>query len=147
MTALDVISLQSAKDYLRVDYSEDDAIITRLIKASVSRIEQYTNYKLYQRDVVYNMYGCELEIYDFPITLDTTLKTRQNVLSVTVFGRGGDVINASVGYSLVAGVPEDLLTACYMLITAMYENRDVYSLDLPLTIQGLINQYRRSPSI
>lgn len=147
MTALDVISLQSAKDYLRVDYSEDDAIITRLIKASVSRIEQYTNYKLYQREVAYNMYGCELEIYDFPITLDTTLKTRQNVLSVSVFGREGDVINASVGYSVVADVPEDLLTACYKLITYLYENRDTYPVTLPADVQMLINMYRRSPSI
>lgn len=147
MTALDVISLQSAKDYLRVDYSDDDAIITRLINTAVDKIEQYTNYKLYERSVTYNMYGCELEIYDYPITLNTSLRTKQNVLSVTVFGREGDVISATVGYGIGGVVPDALKTACYKLIAYLYENRDVYEVMLPLDVQMLVNQYRRSATI
>jgi uncharacterized phiE125 gp8 family phage protein len=36
-----IVTLQAAKDYLRVDYSEDDTLITSLIDTARIRLEQY----------------------------------------------------------------------------------------------------------
>ena len=36
-----VVTLSEAKNYLRVDYSEDDALITTLINTAQTRLEQY----------------------------------------------------------------------------------------------------------
>lgn len=40
---LDLITLQEAKDYLKVDYANDDLLITSLIKASFKAAERFTN--------------------------------------------------------------------------------------------------------
>jgi hypothetical protein len=36
-----VVTLAEAKNYLRVDYSEDDSLITALINTAQTRLEQY----------------------------------------------------------------------------------------------------------
>ncbi len=36
-----VVTLAEAKNYLRVDYSEDDTLITSLINTAQTRLEQY----------------------------------------------------------------------------------------------------------
>ena len=38
-----IVTLQAAKDYLRVDYSEDDTLITNLIETARIRLEQYAS--------------------------------------------------------------------------------------------------------
>jgi hypothetical protein len=57
MDALDIISLDSAKNWLNIEsgYTDDDATIERLIKAAVDWVEKYTCWRTYQRqEVVYN---------------------------------------------------------------------------------------------
>src|SRR6201986_58556 len=49
MTALDVISLTDAKDFLRVDFPDDDNLIESIISSAVRLVEQKTQYRLYQR--------------------------------------------------------------------------------------------------
>ncbi len=51
MAYLDIITLADAKIYLRIDdtLTEDDAQITRMIKASLSQIERITNYIFFAR--------------------------------------------------------------------------------------------------
>lgn len=145
MTALDVIPLEDAKSALVIDYPDRDVEITRAIKSAVSIIEKYTNVFLYERDVEYSIVnGCSNEIYDYPITLnDSSLKTKHNVLSITVFGKVGDMFTASVGYSDVTDIPQNLIDACYKLITYLTENKDAYNVSMPLDVQLMVNQYRR----
>lgn len=57
MTALDVISLDSAKNWLNIElaYIDEDDTITRLIGAAVDWVEKYTSWRTFQRtEVVYN---------------------------------------------------------------------------------------------
>lgn len=49
MDALDVLSLEDAKSYLKVDFDDDNDLIESLIKAAVSMVEKSTEYRLYQR--------------------------------------------------------------------------------------------------
>lgn len=145
MTALDVISLEDAKDALVIDYPDRDKEITRAIKSAISIIEKYTNVFLYERDVEYSILnGCSEEIYDFPIKFnDSSLNKKQNALSVTVFGKEGFGFSGKVGYSDVTDIPQNLIDACYKLITYLTENKDAYNVSMPLDVQLLVNQFRR----
>lgn len=146
--ALSVITLPQAKEFLVVDFNDRDTEITRHIKSAISYVEKYTNIMLYQRAKSYTMTGCSLEIYDAPITFSNTeLKKQQNVLSVTVFGKASDVVAATVGYSSVDDMPPELIEAAYKLLTYLFENKDIYSVGLPIDIQLLLNPLRRSPTI
>lgn len=149
MTALDVISLAAAKEYLRVDYPDQDGVITRNIKSAVALIEQYTDVYLYERPRTYALLGCSLEIYDSPLTFTAPVptKTKQQVMSIIVYGKSGDTYTANIGYSNADDVPQNLVDACYKMITYLYENRDAYSVTLPADVQVLINQFRRSCTI
>lgn len=147
-TPLDVISLESAKEFLVIDFDDRDAEITRHINAAVGYIEKYTNVMMYEREVTYTMLGCSLEIYDYPISFtDTTIKTKQYVLSVMVYGKYGDEVETTIGYSAVEDVPGQLVEAAYKLIQYLTDNHDIYTAGLPWDIQMLVNQYRRSASI
>lgn len=57
MTALDIISLDSAKKWLNIelDYADEDDTITRLIGAAIDWVEKYTSWRTFQREeTVYN---------------------------------------------------------------------------------------------
>jgi len=49
MGPLNVLSLADAKAYLKVDFADDDALITSLISTAVAQVEKITEYRLYQR--------------------------------------------------------------------------------------------------
>jgi len=147
--ALGVISLADAKEYLRVDYPDQDGVITRNIKSAVALIEKYTGVMLYERERTYALSGCSLEIYDSPITFTGTLPThiKKMAMSVIVYGKSGETFTANVGYSDPNEIPQNLVDACYKMITYLYENRDAYSVTLPADVQMLVNQFRRSCTI
>lgn len=156
MDALDVISLQNAKDWLIVQDSADNAAITRLIKSAVAWIEQYTCYRLYPRDETFTTVCYKTELPYYPInsksvkladgtTFDATYTTRSLTLLVTCPEQS--VISLNTGYDDPTGIPPPLIEGAYKLITYLYENRDAYSTTLPLDIQILVNQFRRSPTI
>lgn len=145
MTALDLISLEDAKDFLVVDYPDRDVEISRHIKSAIGFIETYTNVIMYERQTVYLMTSNCRDIYDAPIKFaDPTIKTKQNILSVTVFGKQNDIIDAIIGYDDVTKVPGELIEAAYKMIQYLFENKDIYSASLPWDIQVLINKKRRS---
>lgn len=147
-SALDIITLEQAKEFLVVDFPDRDAEITRHIKSAISYVEQYTNIMTYSRPRSYNLTGCSLEIYDYPIAFsDAELRTRENILSVTVSGKSGDVVSATVGYTDITLVPQELIEAAYKIITYLFENRDIYLADLPWDVQMLLNPLRRSATI
>lgn len=159
MDALDVISLSDAKAWLIVEDNASDTQITRLIKSAVAWIEQYTCYRLYPRDEEFITYGCRTELPYYPInsksiklqdgsTYEATTETyRYAALQLIVSCPAQSTILLNTGYSEVDQIPPPLIEGCYKLITYLYENRDAYGTVLPLDIQILINQYRRSATI
>lgn len=68
MSPLDVISLEDAKQFLRVDFSDDDDLITSLIYAAVGLVEQKTSYRLYRRnEVIYQTGKYTYTAFQYPI--------------------------------------------------------------------------------
>lgn len=148
MNALDVISLADAKVFLVVDFPDKDSEITRHIKSAVSIVERYTCYNLYERPIDYTIgrFG-STEVYDYPVSFPAGTKTESRVLSVIIKGSANSVVSATTGYTDVTEIPENLIDACYKIITYLFENKDIYQASLPGDIQLMINQYRRSPTI
>jgi Na+/serine symporter len=158
MDELSVISLEQAKNHLVVlNDSFYDAQITGIIKTAIGMVEQYTDYRLYQRDVVISMVNCRQDISLFPITISRidndgnaqAYKAYQRTLSIVIDCPTwyNSVINASVGYEDVTQIPYPLIGACYKIITYLFENKDAYESTLPYDVQLMLNQWRRSASI
>lgn len=155
MDALSVISLDQAKTHLVVlNDTFYDAQITGLIKTAVALVEQYTDYRLYQRDEDIQLLSCKQEVVTFPITISgitptEAYKTFARSLSIIIECQNwcGTVINTSVGYSDVTLIPQPLIGACYKIITYLFENKDAYEATLPYDVQLMLNPYRRSATI
>jgi len=157
MTALDVITLEQAKaELVMTGISDRDAEITRLIQTAIGWVEQYTCYRLYERVETFIAYGCETVLPYYPITIDgvdhdgsayANYKEKFLPLGLRIICPSQSTITATVGYSDVGEIPAPLIEAAYKLITYLFENKDVYSVQLPVDVQILINQYRRSPTI
>lgn len=158
MDELSVISLADAKNHLVVlNDTFYDAQITGIIKTAVGMVEQYTDYRLYQRNVTIPMVNCKQDITLFPITISGVVngstaqvyKTLQRTLSIVVECSTwhNSVINASVGYDDITKIPQPLISACYKIITYLFENKDAYEATIPYDVQCMINQLRRSATI
>lgn len=67
MNALSVLSLSDAKDYLKVDFSDDDELITALISTAVAQVEKNTEYRLYQRNEIVLTSKYEYTAFQYPL--------------------------------------------------------------------------------
>lgn len=67
------VSLEQAKDFLRIDFPDDDAVISRLITASRQRCEKYLGLCLVETEVkaLYRNGGTMVELAYGPIETDT----------------------------------------------------------------------------
>lgn len=68
MTPLDVLSLADAKSFLKVDFSDDDQLITGLISSAIAVVERKTNYRLYNRQEIDHSDGTyNVDLLQFPL--------------------------------------------------------------------------------
>ena len=122
MSYLDVISLERAKLYLRIDddVNETDSEITNMIIGALSFIEKRTNHIMYQRDKVF-IGNCTVNVYDYPI--NTIPNTSTECLYSTYSNITTDSTNKvilNVGYSDVANIPEELIQAALQILKVWY---------------------------
>ncbi len=79
----DVLTVDEAKKYLRVDFDDDDVLIGSLIQSAVALVEQTTNYRLYRRDELIYTSKVGYEAFQFPINGVTVIS--QDSADTTVF--------------------------------------------------------------
>lgn len=99
MNALDVLSVDDAKLYLKIDFDDDDDLIESLIKAAVSMVEKNTEYRLYQRDELIKTSKIGYTAFQFPFNgasveaMDSqgtyTIKYRYETLRTELFWGNG----------------------------------------------------------
>ena len=133
-TYLDVISLDQAKLYLKVDegQTETNAEITQMINSSLSIIEKRTNHIFKTRDKVYYK-DCALvqqvKVYDYPIDNTVTLLDityRPNYASVPTID---DVVTLTIGYSDVEDIPTELIDCALGIINFWFYNSETKGAD------------------
>lgn len=144
------VTLQQAKEWLRVDFDDDDDLIQGLIDAAEGWVETYTCHVLSPKDVVLKGRNgvCSDYCYLYPINnIPEEVVYETYSLFTQIYLRKGESTTINVGYTNVADIPKQLLTAVKKLVTYWYEQRDVYTVELPNDVQILVNQLRRAIAV
>ena len=153
MAYTDIITLADAKTYLRIDdtLTEDDAQITRMIKASLSQIERATNYILFARSKSYVVEDLSVNVYDYPINSLTTPTTATSVeksiyTTYTTVVATDLKVTLNVGYVDPLDVPSDLIEVAFEMIDLMYyspETGKSIKSDLSELSKMVLSNYKR----
>lgn len=146
MSYLTVISLETAKKYLRIDndLTEDDELITSMIKAACLYVEKRTNHILFARNITYNG-ACQVLVYDYPINSVVTIPD-PFLLKRALYTIYPDVkeVELNVGYAEGA-VPDDLIQPMLQMIKVWYyeSEKQVNSTLIPESVKEALDLNKR----
>ena len=146
----DVISLERAKLYLKVDASqtETDDEITSMINSSLSFIEKRTNHIFKTRDKVYYK-DCALvqqvRVYDYPIDNTETELIIQYRPLYAIVPTVNDMVTLTIGYTAVEDIPNELIDSALQLIKVWFYESETQSNTtlIPLSVMQAIDVNRR----
>lgn len=147
MAYIDVITLERAKNYLRIDadLTDDDAEITSMINASLRYIERRTNHLVYARNMIYSG-RCQVKVYDYPTNSIITAPA-PFVCHFSTYDVYPDVkqVELNVGYTDPTEVPDELIQAALQMIKVWYyeSEKQINSTLIPLSVNEAIDVYRR----
>lgn len=131
MNYLDIISVEEAKNYLRIDdtNNHDDAQIQMMIEAALKYVEDWTNYRLVDLDKSFDLINGEVRVYDFPINTEITdglVSEVKGLYSIYCFedGTTDEPIILNVGYTVRCDIPMILITVAYEVLSLYYYQGD-----------------------
>ena len=147
-TYTDVISLDKAKLYLKIDadQTETDSEITQMINSSLSFIEKRTNHIFKTRDKLYYK-DCALvqqvKVYDYPIQeapTDTIVRPLYSIVPTI-----DDTVTLTIGYDNLDDIPSELIDAALQMIKVwFYESeKQVNTTLIPLSVIEAIDVNKR----
>ena len=146
MAYIDVITLERAKNYLRVDldFDTDDSEITSMINAACRYVEKRTNHILYARDITYKG-SCQVKVYDYPINSIVTDPAPFKV-DFAMFTIYPDVkeVELNVGYG-VDEVPDIFIQSALQMIKVWYfeSEKQVNSQMIPISVTEALDVEKR----
>lgn len=147
MAYIDVITLERAKNYLRIDpdLTEDDAEITSMINASLRYVEQRTRHFMYARDIVYNG-SCQVKVYDYPINSIVT-DPAPWFLERTMYTIFPDVksVELNIGYATTEEVPDIFIQSALQIIKVWYyeSEKQINSQMIPISVTESLDVEKR----
>lgn len=124
----DVISLEQAKLYLKIDDGQDitDDEITGMINSALSFIEKRTNHIFKTREKVY-FKDCALvqqvKVYDYPIDNIDELDIQYRPLYAIV-PTVNNMVTLTTGYSSIDDIPSELIDCALQLINFWFYNSE-----------------------
>lgn len=150
---LDIISVERAKKYLKLDddtASADEQEIESMIKGAFRFLERVTNHIFVEREFtqldIQGYYAClptRVSVYNFPIISQNgdipiqrwPLRSVYNYTPVTYVA----------GYASVTEVPDDFIQAALQMIKVWYyeSEKEVNESLIPVSVKDVINTYRR----
>ena len=153
MAYIDVVTLDDAKTYLRIDdtLTEDDAQITSMINTACRIVERRTNYMLYARSKSYLFQNFTVFVYDYPIN-SVTLPVdvdREDYEMYSIFeaqSSSDTTLTLNVGYSDPADVPDDLKNIVLNMVKFWYyeaETNESKKSALPLFVEQALDMNKR----
>jgi hypothetical protein len=150
---LDIISLERAKNYLRVEDTDlptlEDQEIESMVKGAFLFIERWTNHLFGARD---KEQFVPPKIYDYPInTIDTVPVIdwnnyyQQNMDKLCHKAQRPVLTQYNAGYVNVEDVPDDFIQAALQIIKVWYYEAESRTNDtmLPMSVKQVIDTYRR----
>ncbi len=146
MSYLTVISLETAKNYLRIDTDliEDDELITSMIKSACLYVEKRTNHILFARNITYNG-ACQVLVYDYPINSVVTTPA-PFLLKRSLYTIYPDVkeVELNVGYA-EGTVPDDLIQPMLQIIKVWYyeSEKQINSTLIPESVKEALDLNKR----
>lgn len=142
-TGPEFITLQEAKDWCKIDVTDDDTLITKLIKAARLVCERFVNLSLIPRNVtavIHNGLG-GINLPYGPVTSEVAYFNVDDseATGYDINTGSGDNITAvySAGYA-AGNLPEDLRTAVLDQIAWMYNNRGDVKLASALSLESVL---------
>jgi len=145
MSYLDVITLERAKNYLRVDdcLIDDDNEIVSMINAACRFVEKRTNHIFYPQDKTYKQ-GCQVKVYDYPINSAVGDPFVCYFSTFVVYPNDTEV-TLNVGYENPEDVPDELVQACLQMIKVWYyeSEKQVNTTLIPESVLQAIDVNRR----
>ena len=147
MAYIDVISLERAKNYLRIDttLTDDDAEITAMINSACSYIEKRTNLIFYPRNKTYKG-ACQVKVYDYPINSIVT-DPSPFAYEQPMYTIYPDVkkVELNVGFVDPNDIPDELIQACLQMIKVWYfeSEKQVNTTLIPESVKEVIDLNRR----
>lgn len=138
------VTLQEAKDWCRIDLTDDDTLITRLISGARKMCETYVNLSFITRTVtatIHNGLGNFTLPYG-PVVGDITSFTDADASVMADYNLrtpyGNDIVVVyDAGYE-DGELPEDLRTALLCQIAWMYQNRGDTKLASGLSLETIL---------
>lgn len=155
------VSLDAAKTFLRVDHSDEDALISNLIKTASRQIEDRCGVSLMTRPQRLTKSAARHGIYltRYPIVsieavtrgetalpIEANLRARPVLVRIPLGGADDEpvTVDFTAGYGETAeDVPTPLRQGVLLLLAHLYEHRDgTPSPKFPMMVDALIQPYR-----
>ena len=167
----DLLPLATAKEFLRVDHSDEDTTIEALINAAVQHCQDYTNRHFVNSNFTLSLddfYNCEFSIGPINSITGVTYKdfnnSTQNLPAAKYwydtkrepgrihFDSPPDTYDDDFNVVTISGTlgeapPHPIMHAVKLLVAHYYENRRAVitgtnPIELPLGVAALLNPYR-----
>lgn len=139
-----MVDLNALKDYLNIDFNQEDAKLTRKLNAAIRIVERYTNLSLVAKTVTIRGSRRGVVFFGSPIiSITGATDTCYNDMSVTIYAKDGDNVTVQLG----AVDEPNLDEAVLRIASTLYEGIEISEVTLPLDVQLLINQFRHDDFI
>lgn len=157
------ISLEEVKNFLKVDFEDDDELIAKLIKTATNQCETYIDKTLILKTYIYSIYGLKEESVFLPyppvISVDkvevvkTSITREKEEFTDYCFDSVGGIVNfknkpasfyrIDITYTAcVDSINDELIQGILIHIARMYEDRSGYS-PMPLNTANIYKKYKQ----
>lgn len=156
-TGNEILTASDVKNYVRIDTSADDSLITRMITQAREWCENYISRDIVAKNRTYYLSQTDalIDIPFGPIASISTVTAEGNTAAYTVKGLdnerieldGGSAKDVKITY-VTAGLSDDLIkNAMLQFISTLYDNRSDYKTvtivqDVPTETKALLSSYK-----
>jgi hypothetical protein len=154
----EIVSVQEAKDYVRIDTSADDALISSMISQARIWCENYISRDIVSKNRTYYLDTTASGVFDLPfgpissveeVTIDGTITTAYEILGLdneTIELDQGSAERVKITY-ITAGMNDSLLKqAMLQLISTYYDNRAEFVessvSEVPTNVRVILSSYK-----
>lgn len=135
MSYISQIPISEVREWLRLDDTSNDSIITIMLNNACKTFEKRTNHFIYQREMTYNSHQ---RIYDFPID-EVSLLTKKSLYYIAPH----EEITLLVGYP-DGELPSEIKECIFAMIEAkFYANESEKVSEYPPIVEEGINVFKR----